>query len=390
MNTWPVAQLADLAESVDYGLSASASTDASGPKFLRITDIQDGQVDWAGVPRCECNEQEARSRGLRAGDIVFARTGATTGKTYLIRSCPADSIFASYLIRVRLKPGVDPVFVSHFFQTRLYWAQIAKSARGLAQPGVNASSLKTLRIPLPPLSEQRRIAEILDKADDLRAKRRAALADFDTLAESVFLEMFGDPVGNSRGWVMRPFGEVCQVRLGKMLDKKKRTGTSLRPYLRNANVQWFRFDLASVYEMDFDARDRDVLRLRSGDLLICEGGEPGRAAIWRGEISECYFQKALHRARPHPQLARAEYLVWLLWFLSRRGGLGGITSATIAHLTGEKLNVLEIPVPPLRLQDQFSERLTSVAGVAGSCRAALESLDSLFASLQDRAFRSEL
>jgi len=83
---------------------------------------------------------------------------------------------------------------------------------------------------------------------------------------------------------MRPFGEVCDTRLGKLLDQKQQTGEHPRRYLRKANVQWFRFDLAEVFEMDFDARSRSILRLKSGDLLICEGGEPGRAAIWKDEI----------------------------------------------------------------------------------------------------------
>src|SRR6185436_1585821 len=129
--------------------------------------------------------------------------------------------------------------------------------------------------------------------------------------------------------------------LGKMLDQKQQTGELRRPYLRNANVQWFRFDLRDVLQMDFDDDDRRILRLQPGDLLICEGGEPGRAAVWQGEIEECYFQKALHRARPNRRLATSDYLAWMFWFLVQRGLLSGVTSATIAHLTGEKLAVLQ-------------------------------------------------
>ena len=249
----------------------------------------------------------------------------------------------------------------------------------------------SLQVPLPTLSEQRRIAEVLDRAEALRAKRRVALSQLDTLTQSIFLDLFGDPTSAPKRWPDRPFGEVCQTRLGKMLDQKQQTGNHLRPYLRNANVQWFRFDLSEVFEMDFDADDREKFVIRNGDLLICEGGEPGRSAIWRGEIAECYYQKALHCARPHATLANPDYLTWLLWFLVRRGGLSDhVTSATIAHLTGEKLAAMRIPVPPLGLQREFARRLAEVEKLKTAHRASQIELDALFAVLQHRAFRGDL
>ena len=113
---WKTKLLGEFAESVDYGVTASATDRAIGPKFLRITDIQDGAVDWQSVPWCECDTRSASDARLKAGDIVFARTGATTGKSFLIRECPTDSVFASYLIRVRLGDTAEPRFVSHYFQ----------------------------------------------------------------------------------------------------------------------------------------------------------------------------------------------------------------------------------------------------------------------------------
>jgi type I restriction enzyme, S subunit len=176
-----------------------------------------------------------------------------------------------------------------------------------------------------------------------------------------------------------------------MLDAKQQTGQHRRPYLRNANVQWFHFDLRDVYEMDFDAEDRAELRLNPGDLLICEGGEPGRAAVWRGEFAECYCQKASHRARPDLTRATPEYLAWLLHFLAERGTFSdGLSSATIAHLTGEKLKALRIPLPPLALQQDFSARMTRIESLSFVQQRSLSQLDALFASLQHRAFRGEL
>ena len=391
MNSIREVTLEDIAESVDYGVTASAELNPVGPKFLRITDIQDGKVDWETVPYCQCDERESRSSRLIPGDIVFARTGATTGKSYLIRDCPAEAVFASYLIRVRLTDDVEPRYISHFFQGQQYWSQITSVARGAAQPGVNATTLKKLHIPLPGIEQQRRIADILDRADALRAKRRAALARLDELTQAIFVEMFGSPISNPKGWAKRLFEEACPTRLGKMLDQKKQSGQHARKYIRNANVQWFHVDVTDVYEMDFDLEDRQLFRLKNGDLLMCEGGEPGRAAIWHDELPECYYQKALHRGRPNPSMATAEYLAHLLWFLSKGGGLvDHITSATIAHLTSEKLKAIKIPLPPLTLQKNFSDRLAALERVRCALQKSASNFDSLFASLQDRAFRGAL
>ena len=256
---------------------------------------------------------------------------------------------------------------------------------------VSKSTVSRVEISLPPLAEQKRIAEILDRTQSLISKRKEAIAKLETLTQSIFIEIFGDPVANSKGWIKLPFGEVCATRLGKMLDKNKQTGEHRRLYLRNANVQWFRFDLNDVFEMNFNDSELNILRLKYGDLLICEGGESGRTAIWRDEFTECYYQKTLHRARPKSDLANPEYLARLFWFLAHYGGLSDhITSATIAHLTGEKLKLILIPVPPLPLQKEFAQRVEAVEKLKATHRASLSELQALFASLQHRAFRGEL
>jgi type I restriction enzyme, S subunit len=214
VSEWKTVALSDIAESVDYGVTASAEQEPVGPKFLRITDIQEGGVDWDSVPWCKCDERTALDGRLKSGDIVFARTGATTGKSFLIGECPTNAVFASYLIRVRVGSLAEPRYVSHFFQTPNYWAQITKGARGVAQPGVNATTLKELKIPLPQLEEQRRIAGLLDRGEALRTLRRAALAKLDALTQAIFTDMFGDPSTNPKGWKIEPMGSLFSVKHG--------------------------------------------------------------------------------------------------------------------------------------------------------------------------------
>jgi type I restriction enzyme, S subunit len=330
-----------------------------------------------------------------SGDVLIAKITPCFENGKIAQALlPRSNGFGStefHVVRARKNISVAR-YLHHYL--RLNEVRIEGQRRMTGSGGqrrVPANFLSELRIPLPTLEQQRHIAAILDQAETLRTQRRAALAQLDNLTQSIFLEMFGDPISNPKQWGKRPFDEVCGTRLGKMLDARQRTGQDVRRYLRNANVQWFRIDINDLLEMDFDESARRAFKLAPGDLLICEGGEPGRAAIWRGELEDVYYQKALHRGRPMLNVANAEYLVWLLWFLAKRGGLGDhVTAATIAHLTGEKLKAMPIPVPPLTLQQSFATRIQAIETLRISQRGALAELDRLFASLQQRAFAGAL
>ncbi|HVY17233.1 MAG TPA: restriction endonuclease subunit S [Rhodopila sp.] len=280
-----------------------------------------------------------------------------------------------------------------------YLARILKSSEGEILTWTRATTadnfpierLRSLEIPLPPLSEQRRIAATLDEADALRAKRRAALAKLDEMAQAIFVEMFGSLQNPRITMNTRSFGSFADIKLGKMLDKKRQLGQPKFLYLRNANVRWFDFQLDDLYQMEFSAEERSQYSLARGDILICEGGEPGRAAIWKGQVANCYYQKALHRVRLDPELAIPENIVWVMWLLAKDSGLKDhVTISTIAHLTKEKLERLTIPLPTLNEQRMFARRIADLEKIKTSLNRACDGLDFLFASLQHRAFRGEL
>jgi type I restriction enzyme S subunit len=183
----------EVAESIQYGHTASAIERTEGPRFLRITDIQNGGVDWDSVPSCDITAEEAQKYRLYPGDLVFARTGATTGKSYLIGECP-DAVFASYLIRVRASKDVDPRYLALFFQTSDYWQQIERGKRGIGQPNVNGKVLGEIQLPLPNLAEQGCIvAEIerqFTRIDAGLAALKAAEARASRLRRSVLQQAF--------------------------------------------------------------------------------------------------------------------------------------------------------------------------------------------------------
>jgi type I restriction enzyme, S subunit len=221
MVAWETQPIGEIA-SVNYGYTAKASFEIEGPNFLRITDIQNEAVDWGKVPSCEISDDDYTKHKLLDGDIVFARTGATTGKSYLLND-PPTSIAASYLIRLRINtPNVFPGFVAKFFLTREYWDEVEKGLSGAAQGGFNATKLSSLTIPLPPLPEQNRIVAILDEAfagiDAAVANAEMNLANARELFESYLNGIFSR---DGDGWLSKPLGECFRLRSGDGLTSKE-------------------------------------------------------------------------------------------------------------------------------------------------------------------------
>ncbi|MDF4686427.1 restriction endonuclease subunit S [Vibrio parahaemolyticus] len=172
------------------------------------------------------------------------------------------------------------------------------------------------------------------------------------------------------GWEWCRFGNVATSRLGKMLDKSKNVGTPL-PYLRNTNVQWHKFDLDDIKLMKIEDSEREEFLVLPGDLLICEGGEPGRCAIWEDEKQEIYFQKALHRARPLGQCL-PEYLQVCLTVDAANGVLDNyFTGATIKHFVGAKLNNYIHPLPPVEEQKRIVNKISDLIKICEQLQCLL-------------------
>jgi type I restriction enzyme S subunit len=195
-------------------------------------------------------------------------------------------------------------------------------------------------------------------------------------------------------WEKARLSEIADLQLGKMLDAA-RHGTSERlPYLRNVNVRWFDVDLTDLLTMPFDHDEREKFGLREGDVLICEGGEPGRAAIWRGSNEELRFQKAIHRVR----LSAAIHPEWLVCHLKADATSGKLaqyfSGTTIKHFTGVALSRYEVSIPPAREQRRIVAKVNAARSRVNAARAALEASKPLIAkyrhSILAAAFRGDL
>lgn len=159
-------------------------------------------------------------------------------------------------------------------------------------------------------------------------------------------------------WEFVRLGTIADHCLGKMLDKAKNRGTS-QPYLRNINVRWFEFDLNDLLQMKFESNERERFQILKNDLVICEGGEPGRCAVWKRD-EPIYFQKALHRVRPFSGI-KSDYLALCIYADARFGRLESYFTGTgIKHFVGERLHTYVLPLPPIEEQDRISKAVNRI------------------------------
>lgn len=244
---------------------------------------------------------------------------------------------------------------------------------------------------------QKRIAAILDQADELRRKRQRAIDRLNQLGQAIFYEMFGDLIKNDRAWPCSgALGDYAEIASGitKGRDPKGRL-TRRVPYLAVVNVQDKRLQLEAPKEIE--ATENEILRyrLQPGDLLLTEGGDPdklGRGTLWNGELPECIHQNHVFRVRLSSEKYNATFLNWLVGSTyGKRYFLRSAKQTTgIASINMSQLKAFPMLLPPIQLQNDFSERLRKVENVLSSYLSAKNMENKLFYSVQYRAFQGKL
>jgi len=385
---WITKPLHQLCEQVDYGHTESASLQPVGPKFLRITDIQNGSVNWDTVPYCRATSTELDRYRLRKGDILFARTGGTTGKSFLIEDCPLDAVFASYLIRVRPSLAIEPRFLARYFDTPSYWNQIKRESRGAGQPGVNASRLKSLIIPLPPLPEQKRIADILDKADAIRRKWRVVACDTDRLYQSTFYNLFGDPLRNPKGWPVEKLGAVADLDRGRSRHRPRDAAFLYGgpyPFIQTGDItnsNGFVRQYSQTYSEGGLAQSK---LWPAGTLCITIAANIAKTAIL---TFDACFPDSVVGLIPSEHLT-TEYVRY--WFVAMEKAIdAAATQVAQKNINLQILRGLDIQVPPIKLQNQFTATISRLRTYRDRLVTATDYSNDLFDSLVQRAFRGEL
>jgi len=260
---------------------------------------------------------------------------------------------------------------------------------------LNKAKLLTLQIPLPPLNEQRRIAAILDQAETLRTQRRTALALLDSLTQSLFLDMFGDPAINQKGWEVKTIEELCEVKGGKRLPKGAEYSPTPTPhrYIRVTNLSNGQVDQSQLLYLTPEIQ-KSIGRyiVNTGDVIISIAGSIGLVAPVPASLDGANLTE---NAAKLVQRRDGNYLPDFLAFMLGTKAIqdqiqSHVGQVTIGKLALFRIEKLTIPLPPLPLQQTFATRIVSIEALKATHRRALAALDALFASLQQRAFAGAL
>lgn len=257
-------------------------------------------------------------------------------------------------------------------------------------PSLAKRDLLQIQMPVPSLSEQE---SIVSKIEELFSKLDASVAELQTAKEKLTVyrqAVLKEAFGCVKSFI--PFGNITDARLGKMLDKEKNTGTPQR-YLRNINVRWFHFDLSDLLEMRIEADEIEKYSVQYGDLVICEGGEPGRCAVWE-KHEPIFYQKALHRIR-FIDGSNPKFYMYYLWFAAQTGQLKNFFTGTgIKHLTGQSLAKVPVPNTDKNTQDhivsEIEFRLSVCDSIEQTIDTSLQQAEALRQSILKQAFEGRL
>jgi type I restriction enzyme, S subunit len=272
--------------------------------------------------------------------------------------------------------------------------EIERQGSGATVKGITQAKLGLMKIPLPPLEEQKRIAGILDAADILRAKRREALAKLDDLLQSTFLDMFGDPVTNPKGWEVKTFGETVEKMhqgINTAADKVRYVEVGA-PIIQAKHIVADGISLEGVKFLGKSDREKYFSKYvpKQWDILFSNIGTIGRSSIFT-ETKELFFAWNVFGIRPNHTLVNVFYMKAFLDYLETVNFFDRyLTGGTVKFVSKKVLGSIMLPLPPLELQRRFAEIVSSVEEQKAKMRKHLEQLDDLFASLQQRAFRGDL
>ena len=362
--------------------------------YVDLSTVDQYSKTIASPRRLACTDAPSRARQIiRSGDVLVStvRPNLNAVGRVPVELDGATASTGFCVLRPRSEVA-DGAYLFHWVRSPRFVGEMVRRATGASYPAVSDRIVCESKIPLPPLPEQRRIAEILDKADALRAKRRAAVAQLDTLTQSIFLDMFGDPATNPKGWPVRTIRDLLESASYGTSEKAAATGEF--PVLRMNNItRTGEMDFAELKYMSLREDQRDRYLVRTGDVLFNRTNSAdlvGKTAIYR-EANPMAYAGYLIRLRVNRKY-EPEYLAAFLNTVYSKRVLRSMCKSIIgmANINATELQALQIPVPLHPVQHEFAGRITAVEKLKAAHRISLVEQDDLFTALQQRAFRGDL
>lgn len=373
---------------------------ALGNDLFRYVDISSVDASRKAVVAANlvaCRSAPSRARQLLAtGDVLVSTVRPNLNAVAHIDQSLNSAIGSTGFCVLRADTAqLDDRYLFHWVRSPEFVSSLVAQATGISYPAVTDKVVKNSQIPLPPMEEQRRIAAVLDAADALRAKRRETIAKLDTLTQSIFIDMFGDPIRNERKWPWLRLGEVCRsVQIGpfgSLLHQSEYVEGGI-PIVNPMHI--VRGRIRPEPNQTISRSKHAGLRpywLEPGDIVMGRRGEMGRVAVVaEGEAGFLCGSGSLF-LRLDSERAVPGYLASALSSASGRRHLEKVAQGvTMLNLNSDIVSGLPLAVPPIDRQREFVRAVARIERIQSDQRAAVQQLDNLFVSLQQRAFRSEL
>lgn len=394
--SWEKVRLGDVFLHIRNGASIKQSDGLSGIPITRIETISGANLDVSKLGYADINDDRFQDYYLEEDDILMSHINswAHLGKNAIVNGVTEKIIHGMNLLLLKAdKKVLIPKYAKHYFDAESFRNQLSKiSNQSVNQSSFSLSKLKELFIPLPPLPIQKRIAEILDAADTLKRKDQELLKKYDELSQAIFIDMFGDPVKNEKGWEVKKLGEVCdKITDGTHFSPPNESAGI--PYITAKHVRQDRIDfyanptyISKKHHAEIYARCKPI----KGDVLyIKDGATTGVAAVNEYDF-EFSMLSSLALIKPNKIQLNSYYLSCYLnnSIVKKELIRSYMAGAAIKRFTLDKISKFEIVVPSIELQNNFELRWRKLQE---SVRLVMDSKsDSLFSSLLKKAFTGEL
>jgi type I restriction enzyme, S subunit len=392
----PQVEIAEALEFARNGASIKQVENAGGIPITRIETIWNSTIDSERFGYADLVDAEQhKNHLLEYGDILMSHINSPKhlGKCAFYAGVPDTLIHGMNLLNLRpIKEVTFPKYIYFYLNSHYFKRQIARiSNQSVNQASFSSGNLKRLKIPLPPLSKQKKIAEILDAADSLRQKDRQLIEHYNTLSQSLFLDMFGDPVTNHMGWEETTFGNVSNKITDGTHQSPKFLSSGV-PFLLVSNI----VNNEIVYETKKFISEEEYKQLTKntpievGDILYTSVGSYGNPAIVESDERFC-FQRHIAQIKLNHEIVNVKYVreIMLTAFVKRQAErlARGVAQKTLNLKAIKSMTIL---VPPMKLQEEFASRIEQLELQKKQAKASLQKSEELFNSLLQRAFKGEL
>ena len=379
------------------GMNVKQDKSGDGLPITRIETISASTIDELRVGFAGLRESECHEWLLEPGDILFSHINSVEhiGKCAVYRGAPEKLVHGMNLLCLRCNTAkLWPEFAKYLIRGSEFRTRLSNFInKAVNQASVSIGNLKTIPVSVPSLEGQRRIAEVLDRAEALRAKRRAALAELDSLTQALFLDMFGDPASNPKAFPKKPLASLVRdddtinygvVQPGDDLDEGVpliRVGDLIEGKVRHSALKRIAPAIEAAYKRS---------RLHGDEILVSCVGSIGVVALANESVKGFNIARAVARIR----LSEATNRIFMAAYLStnfvQRYFTNELRTVSQPTLNIKQLSETTVVLPPIELQREFARRVTAVEALKTAHRASLSELDTLFATLQHCAFRGEL